>query len=98
MVTLIAVVACPMYLSFATTAMRCFPEVSINFFASWSPHFVYCFFPSIQTCNWFTPAGELPDAFTSSGEVTVAPFEIPQILAARFAEVGYLRDSPGRNT
>src|SRR5438876_9327888 len=87
-VTLTAVVACPMYLSFATTAMRCLPEVRLNFFASWSPHFMYCFLPSIDTCNWLTPAGELPEAFTNSGEVTVAPFEIPQILPAIFAEFG----------
>src|SRR6185369_16987419 len=34
------------------------------------------------------PAGELPLAFTSTGEVTVALSAGPQILAARLAELG----------
>src|SRR3954466_16326592 len=68
--------------------MRCVPAVSVNFFASWSFHFWYFFAPSIQTSRRWTPAGELPLAFTSTGEVTLALAAGPQILAARFAVLG----------
>src|SRR5438270_3678858 len=68
--------------------MRCVPPFRVNFFASWSFHFWYFFAPSIQTSRRWTPAGELPLAFTSTGEVTLALAAGPQILAARFAELG----------
>ena len=45
------------YLSFVLTLMRCLPEVRVKLLESWSPHLTYRFFPSIQTCSWFTPAG-----------------------------------------
>src|SRR3954463_5991318 len=68
--------------------MRCVPPLKVNFFATWSFHFWYFFTPSIHTSRRWTPAGELPLAFTSTGEVTLALFAGPQILAARFAELG----------
>lgn len=37
-------------LSFATTVILCFPELSVNRCESWSPHLTYFFLPSIQTC------------------------------------------------
>src|SRR3954451_9247583 len=68
--------------------MRWVPALKVNFFASWSFHFSYFFAPSIQTSRRWIPAGELPLAFTSTGEVTLALAAGPQILAARLAELG----------
>src|SRR3954464_6102006 len=68
--------------------MRCVPPLKVNFFATWSFHFWYFFTPSIHTSRRWMPAGELPLAFTSTGEVTLALFAGPQILAAMFAALG----------
>src|SRR4051794_37861603 len=68
--------------------MRCVPALKVNFFASWSFHFWYFFTPSIQTSRRWTPAGELPLAFTRTGEVRLAFAAGPQIFAAKFFELG----------
>src|SRR5690242_19985283 len=68
--------------------MRCAPAVRVNFYASWSLQRSVLLCPSIQTSSRWTPAGELPLAFTSTGEVTLALSAGPQILAARLAELG----------
>src|SRR4051812_49191767 len=86
--TVIAFVAVPLYASTATTAIRCVPADSVNFFASWSDQRSLALRPSIQTSRRWTPAGEFPLALTNTGEVTLALFAGPQILAARFAELG----------
>src|SRR5207253_299763 len=77
-----------LYMSTATTAMRWLPAARVKRFASWSFHFSFFFTPSIQTSRRRMPAGELPLALTSTGDVTLALFAGPQILAARFAELG----------
>src|SRR4051794_41926587 len=86
--TVIALVAVPLYMSTATTEMRCVPALSVSFFASWSDQRSPALCPSIQTSSRSTPAGELPLALISTGEVTLALLAGPQILAARFAELG----------
>src|SRR5438067_963174 len=80
-------VAC-VYLSLAITVMWWLPEPKLNLLANWSCQRTAFFTPSIQTCNWTTPAGEFPDARTSRGELTVLPDAGAQILAASFAELG----------
>jgi hypothetical protein len=55
-VTFTAGVALPMSLSFATTAVRYFPELRANLVSSWSPHFMYGFFPSWSDGEFTTVA------------------------------------------